>query len=445
MEYKIIKNEGESFWEEKNKGLFGLKTKDGEISVEFQNNLIKIVSNQMEAFLFRDGKKAKVSVDGKKIKGMIKDGDRLYLANEVIIEFFIFKQKKVDFKMPVINWNLWAGIVILLFILIITFWGWKKNTEASIEKKYQQILLEINDNLKKSDEIKSIDSETSLKLLNIAKEKNQEIKSNKKHELETIEIEKIINEKLLVSGSSDVASFEEFYDTKIADTSDRKYLKINISGDVAVLTDIANRKIIQINLSSKQVIKHDINNAISNIVDVSLVNNKINIYDGKNILDLENNKITNDIDEVFVNTTNWNKSWYMLGQTGKIEKYSNGSATTWTNTAALLIDRPISMAIDGTVWVIGENREVLNYEKGIVKKWTPSLKINGEKVIGITTTAESNDVAIILDKKVLLFSKTNGKLMATYNFEKVGIIGGRMGNKNQIYILGNDQKIYKVK
>jgi len=103
------------------------------------------------------------------------------------------------------------------------------------------------------------------------------------------------------------------------------------------------------------------------------------------------------------------------------------------------------MSIDGTVWVIDVNGNIFNYEKGLNKKWIPSIKFVNEKILGISTTIDSDTIAIFSDKKVYVFEKSGGKLIASHNFEKIGIIDAKMGNNKQIYVLGTDQKIYKVK
>jgi hypothetical protein len=249
---------------------------------------------------------------------------------------------------------------------------------------------------------------------------------------------------LSVSGSTDVVSFTEVYNTKTADATDRTYDKMALFGDESVLTETKTGKTIEVNLVSGQVSKFDFG-VENKIIDIELVNKNIFIYDGRNISDINKNLVANVGNEVFSKVYSWNSTWYLLGQDGKIKKLISGKVTDWTVDGAELIDKPVSMTIDGTVWVISQTGQVINYEKGNIKKWNPSIKITENKIIGITTTAESSKVAVVSDKKIFVFEKSGGKLVASHNFEKIGIVESKMGNNDQIYVLGQDQKIYKVK
>jgi len=437
VEYKIIKNSSPDFWEDKKLNIFGL---DKKVVIRTLKNNISIESHGVDIYLLRGGKKAKVSSDEQIIKGNIVQSDKLYVGDDLIVEFYV----KNKIAIPKINWNLWAGVAVLLILILIIFFGWKKTSEANTEKIYQTILAEIKGNIVKSDDIKSIDPETGLSLLNEAKKKIVEIKNNPKHEMEVLNIDTQINEKLAVNGSCEVVGFEEIYDTKIADTVDRKYDKMTIVGDVVTLLDSNSRRVIDVNLISKAVTKFEIDKEILNVIDVAKANKLIYIYDGQNIWDLQKNKI-NLGTEVFSKIYYWNKNWYLLSQDGKIKKFSDGKISNWTIESALLIDKPVGMTIDGSVWVIDEKGNINNYEKGENKNWVPSIKFANEKIIGITTTADSDKVAVISDKKVYVFDKNGGKLGATNSFEKIGIVASQMGNNGQIYVLSADSKIYKVK
>ncbi len=437
MEYKIIENNLSDFWEDKNKKSFG----DKKVAIKLDKDIIQVESLGGDVFLQREGKRAKISTENKIVRGTIKDKDKLFLEDGVIIEF---EDKKNILTMPKVNWNLWMGVMVLLLIMVVIFLGWKKTTEVNAENNYQKVYAVIKDNIDKSENIKSMDPETGLKLLNEAKGKIQEIKSNKKHENETNDLEKIINDKLAVGGSNEVIGFEELYDTKIADIVDRKYDKMEVFGEVAILVDRVSKKIVELNLMTKQVKKYDIDAEITNIIDLSFANKKIYFYDGRNIFDISKNKIADVGEIVYSKIISWNNSWYLLGQDGKIGKLTDGKTSQWTTDSAKLIDKPISMAIDGTVWVTDVSGNVANYEKGVVKKWEPSIRIN-DNILGITTTANSTKIAVVSDKKVYVFEKNSGKLLATNNLEKVGIIDAKMGINDQIFVLAKDQKIYKVK
>jgi len=434
VEYKVIKNNSTDFWEDSKDNSFGIGK---DLVVNFVKNKISVESHGIEVFLQRNNKKAKISNNEKIINGMVEVNDEIYLGNNVIIKFYLPAKPGVK-----INWNLWVGVTVLLLILVTIFFGWKKNTEVNTEKSYQTVLLEIKDKISKSDEVKSIDPETGLKLLNEAKEKILQIKSNKIHEAEVIELEKVINERLTVSGSNEIGGFSDIYNAKSADVVDRSYDKMVVVGNEAVLGESKIGKIILVNLEQKNVSKFDVDQEITDLI---YANKKVYFYDGRNILDTTKNIIAQLGETVYSKIVGWNNSWYLLGQDGKISKFADNKVSAWTSESAKLIDKPVSMAIDGTVWVVDASGAVINYEKGVEKKWNPSIKITGEKVLGITTTADSTKIAIVSDKKVFVFEKNSGKLLATHNFEKIGIIGAKMGNNEVIYVLGNDQKIYKVK
>ncbi len=439
MGYKVTKNNSDNFWEDNKNNSFGL---DNKLIITLNKNVITVEGHGADAYIWRDNKKAKISNDEKIVKGIVKNGDKLFLGDEVIVEFFLTKH---NLNLPKINWNLWIGVIILLSLAVIIFTGWKRTVEIKTENEYQKNLTIIKDKISKSDELKSIDPETSLKLLSEAKNNLPLIKINKKHITETNEIEKQIEEKMAISGSTEVVGFSDIYNAKTADAVDRNYDKMAVSGNLAVLTEIKTGKIILVNLDSGKVDKFEVNKEITNIIDVIFANKNIFIYDGKDIWDIKNNKVAQIGDEVFTKVLNWNSSWYLLGQDGKIKKFNDNKISNWTSDSATLINKPVGMAIDATVWVVDGGGNVANYEKGINKKWASSINIANEKIIGITTTADSNKVAIISDKKVYIFEKNGGKLMATHNFEKIGIIEAKMGNNEQIYVLGQDQKIYKVK
>ena len=239
MEYKIIKNNSDTFWEDLKNKSFGL---DKDLVIKLNKNIITIESRGLDAFLERNKKRAKVSKEGQVMKGVVEDHDKLWLSDKVEIEFI--DRKKIIIRPPKINWNLWMGILVLLLIICIIFFGWKRTSESNIEKSYQVAVIEIKDKIKKSDEIKSIDTETSLKLLNEAKDRIKDVTDNKKHENEILDLKKNIEEKLATSGSTEVVGFTDTYDTKSADVSDRSYDKMMVVGNEGVLAESKTGKII---------------------------------------------------------------------------------------------------------------------------------------------------------------------------------------------------------
>jgi len=235
--------------------------------------------------------------------------------------------------------------------------------------------------------------------------------------------------------------FEFFYDTKIINES-ASYSKIIYTTKGLILLDNKNQRLDQLTFSKA---KSDLSKSekLKTIKDITaekekiygLSQDKIFILNG-----LEFDEITSLTREA-IDFQVWNGSIYALFD-DTIEKIS--SSIPWFKEGETLPKNPNSLAINGKIWVLSSEGQIVPYFRGQEDKFLPSEKLSTTNAKNIITSLNSSEL-IFNDDQNIYFINKDGKVRQKQPLGDLKIIdmAADFGNKS-LYVLASDQNIYLI-
>jgi len=146
----------------------------------------------------------------------------------------------------------------------------------------------------------------------------------------------------------------------------------------------------------------------------------------------------------------WNGSLYLIDSDNqlvwKFTPNSSGfsSPQNWLKNDKKLSLGPISLAIDGEIWVLYQNGSIENYISGV----KDNFKLKGTNQFSQTknldlSSEEDGFIAFVDNQNIIYIYKKSGDSVAKYNLGQLKVIDTVI-NDNILYLLASDQKIYKI-
>jgi hypothetical protein len=155
-----------------------------------------------------------------------------------------------------------------------------------------------------------------------------------------------------------------------------------------------------------------------------------------------NNFIVNDI-------AIWNGSFYLLSADNiyKLALTPQGFSAprAWLKDGQSLPQNPISLAINGRIWVLSGSGQLVPYNLGTKENFKTTFAPNFTKVHNLVTTINQETLAFIDgDSLIYVFQKDGGGL-AKYNFGDKKVLDiAYDSTQKTIFALCSDQKIYTI-
>ena len=124
-----------------------------------------------------------------------------------------------------------------------------------------------------------------------------------------------------------------------------------------------------------------------------------------------------------------------------------GSRRSWLTGEAINFDEPVSMTIDGSIWVLESKGEILKFTRGKEDAFgVAGLETNFSQPAAIFTDDESENL-YVLDKgsnQVVVISKA-GEYQGSYSWESVGSLSSLVAleDESKILLLGGS-KIWEI-
>lgn len=351
-----------------------------------------------------------------------------------------------------------TAIVLLIALFVSCFFGYKKNKRIKTEEKYQQLKTELTQQLNEASAVKSLSLETAQSRAKEAESIIKELILLEIHSDEVNQFKSQIDILLSQTGLNQNFTPDFFYDTANI-VSDPKYSHLFINQDDIYLFDSTSGRI------DKLGIKDRPNNLIAKTNQgksaTKIIGNQDDIYF---LFDDNLSKLNSDDDldkeidfsdsDPIPNPTDvqiWNGSIYLLdSQQHTIWKFSpsaNGfsQAQNWLKNDKELELGPVSLDIDGEIWVLYQNGQIENYISGVKDNFALKGDQQFNRANNLTVSLEDDAFISFLDGESLIFVyKKNGDFFAKYNLGDLKVSDLSL-HKNILYILASDQKVYQIK
>lgn len=347
--------------------------------------------------------------------------------------------------------TLTVAILFLGLLGVSIFFGWKKRLGQQQEARIADLSTQIEKKLADALAVKNLDPEGSLKLINEAREINEELadldegKSNS-YQQRMGEIKENLGEK--------PAPANLYYDLNlIGENVDVQ--SIDSDGESAVIFDTGGERIIEVNLNEKS------GEIIAGGDEISgsgqIVRSQERTYVVKNdIYWIEDEELEElyDLDDEFnvVSAAGWLGNLYLLDIGGeevwKLPSITEsiGGPRSWLSTSTGLdFDKLADMSIDGSIYFLSETGQIFKYLSGEKEEFDQQLPegIGRAEYLSVALEGERLVFWDSGNKIVWLFSKT-GSFLARQPMEVEDVRGLAISpDGTQVFLFGKD-KIYLV-
>lgn len=359
----------------------------------------------------------------------------------------IVKRKKI---------NLIIGILLLIGLSISFYFGYQKNQQRIVEAEYQKLKTEINKKISDSVAIKNINLSSALdsaKSANVILEKMQALKV---HDTEVQILKKQIDGLLTQTGEAPTASSHDIFLDLKSIIPNAQFNKILYTNDQIFLIDSTSGSIDSVDIltnKTKNIIKSpqvkDIRALVQNSGSIYYLSDNAfySINQGVPELKIDFNKLNHNITDVSF----WNGVLYAFdSSSSKIYKFvPNGSGfdsgSSWLKDGATIDSNTVSLSINSSIWLVSDKGNIHSFTRGIEDKInfsSSNLPTSGKKII---STVNAGIIIIYDNQNLVYLFKNTGELVSKYNFSDKKVNDLTVDEKNNyIYILADDQKIYKV-
>jgi len=361
----------------------------------------------------------------------------------------ISKRKKI---------NLIVAIVLIILLSVSSYFGYQKNQKVQTESNYQQLKTELVSKLTDANAVKNLNLDSAQELALQAQILSEKMALLNIHSDEVKAFQSQLNQLLSQTGSADSWKPTLFHDLSLTENQPH-YSQLIIGSSDLILLDPTQGRIDSLGLENKNRTIVATGEQLKKATSICKINDKIYFADDQGISLVANKSISNIIQFSPASTAirplslqSWNQALYLLDSgTPTIWKYTPNSqgfdqGQVWLKDV-VFPPHPSSMAINGSVWVLFTDGQLVPYLHGQPESGyqsAPTIKLQNTNHL---VTAPTTDILAFTDSDslVYLFHK-DGQVIAKYNFGDIKIISLSLSESTStLYVLGQDQKIYLIK
>jgi len=355
------------------------------------------------------------------------------------------------------KFNTVIALIVLVTLGVSIYFSNIRNQKIQVEKKYQELKTQFEVKYNNAVTIKSLSLTESQTAAAESKEVLKSMLPLKIHIAEINDLIAKVDTLLAQTGSADSYKPVHFYDTTNIN-SQAKYAKMYLAKNFLYLLDSTNTRIDRLDIGNKSQIKISASSLLNSATDISETGGVVYTLINKQIYQVDNNALVSKIDITkTVNDFNsgsfnfWNGNLYLLADSSGLWKFTPnatgfGDGVSWLKDKEVLPASAASFAINGEVWVLGKNGEIVPYNRGVRDTFKSNSVVNLASAFNLVTAVDSNVLAFTEKDNLVYIIHKDGTSAVSYNFGKLKINSLAMSTSgNIIYVLCDDQQIYQIK
>ena len=346
-------------------------------------------------------------------------------------------------------------ISLLLIILVSSvYFGHQKNQSNKNEQQYQQLKSQLEDQINKINQTKTLNFDSATSIANEAQKTLSQILALNLHPDEIEKYNSELKNFLSQTGSSTNFTPDFVYDvSQIVNQS--QFKKIIFNNNQLYLFDPTNGRLDSFNpknQSTKNLISSPKLKTATNFV---FDNTNLYILSPEGISLLEKNSLTSKIKFDKLSATDfkfWNGAAYVLDSTNQsIWKFTPNStgfskAQSWLKNNDKLDTNSTSLSIDGKIWVLAQNGLISSYLSGVKNEFNPNQNPQYSNTDHLNVAPNKDILAFSDNGNIVYLFQKSGELLSKFNLGELKINDLTVDEaSNLIYLLGLDQKIYSIK
>lgn len=359
----------------------------------------------------------------------------------------VSKRKKIQ---------VYVALALLLGLFVSSYFGYQKNKKTAAENKYQQFKTELESQLNNITLVKSMNLEAAQ---TGAKESEKIVDQMIKLNIHLDEVNQYktqINLLLSQTGVNQNYIPDTFFDTSLI-INNPQYKDIFLVGSKIYLLDSASGRIDSLAINEKSSKSLLISENIKSATKIFGDDKNLYLLYQDHISQINDSSIDKKISfselEESITATDiqsWNGSLYLIDSDNQnIWKFTPNSSSfsspqNWIKNDKKLSLGPISLAIDGEIWVLYQNGLIENYISGVKDNFKLSGSNQFAQTKNLDLSSEDNGFITFVDNQNIIFIfKKTGDFSATYNLGQLKVLDTVISG-NTLYLLASDQKIYKI-
>lgn len=349
-----------------------------------------------------------------------------------------------------------VAIVLLIGLFVSSYFGYQKNKKITNENKYQQLKTELESQLNNITLVKSMNLEAAQTGAKESQKIIEQMSALSIHLDEVSQFKSQIDIVLSQTGVNENFTPDVFFDTSLI-VSNPQYRDFFLNQNSLYLLDSTSGRVDVLNVnekSSKNTINSD---KVKSATKIFGDNNDLYLLTKDGVSQINNDNVDSKI--LFSDSTPipnssdvqiWNGSIYSLDSTSNtIWKFTPSASTfsaaqNWLKDDKNLDLGPVSLSIDGEVWVLYQNGSIENYISGVKDNFKLSGNNQFTQANTLDVSPEDDGHIVFVDNQnVIYVYKKTGDFVAKYNVGKLKVLDLSL-DENILFILSSDQKIYKI-
>lgn len=353
--------------------------------------------------------------------------------------------------------NLIIAIVLLVALAFSSIFAFQKNQAEQKESRYQTTKLELQNKIKEAQTIKNLDLNSAQEFAREAQKILDEMKKLELYPQETDTFQTEINNLLSQTGSAQAFQPESFYNTTIINKQ-AKYRRLYLSDTTLYLLDIQNHRLDSLDITNKSTKNITQDDDLSKVLYFAKDLDNYFFISSDTLYQLTENKLISKVDLADINPglsvsdfAFWNSSAYILDSANntiwRLPPSASGfsTPTEWLKDNQTLPYNPVSIAINGKIWILSQSGQIVPYLQGIKNDYDNPLSESFSSANHLVTTLETDILAFsTADNQIFILNK-QGQSIAKYNFDKLEISDLAIDEAgNRLFVLCSDQNIYQL-
>lgn len=349
-----------------------------------------------------------------------------------------------------------VAIILLIGLFVSSYFGYQKNKRITNENKYQQLKTELESQLNNITLVKSMNLEAAQTGAKESQKIIDQMVNLSIHLDEVNQFKSQVDTILSQTGVNENFTPDIFFDTSLI-INNPQYNDFFLVQNSLYLLDSTNGRIDVLNISEKSS-KNTINSdQVKSSVKIFGDNNNLFLLKKDNISQVNKSSVDQKIlfsdSDPVPNPSDiqiWNGSIYLLDSTNStVWKYTPTSDTfskaqNWLKDDEKLDLGPISLAIDGKIWILYQDGLMENYISGVKDnfKLSGGNQFNQANILDVSLEDDGH-IAFVDNQNVIFVYKKTGDFIAKYNLGQLKVIDLAL-DENILYLIASDQKIYKI-
>ena len=345
-------------------------------------------------------------------------------------------------------------ILISLSFLALTvsiYIGYQKNQLNQKNLQFTDIEKQITESLDNINKVRQLNFEDALILAQQTKDLIDKL------DLLSINPDKVsqyrseIEDILSQTGSTEFSNIDQLHDTSLI-TDDPSYSDILFDQGSLYLLDNTKNRIDQLTIQSKATKSISQDDQISQVIKTIVLKNDVYALTKDALYLVKKTNWQKSIDLTDLNISSiqvWASSMYFLSPSTiyKSSLINNilSEPASWLEPDQVLPDNPISLAIDGKIWLLTKQAKIIPYLRGVQDNFKLTQAPQTDSASNLNIGVDSDLVIFLANPNSLFVYSKLGDLLSKYNFDNKNILSISLDESTQtVYLLSSDQKIYKL-